>query len=397
MKKIQLILSLYYYIFLSKVFYYLLSSKKKNTKTVCYFAAFSEENAGFHWRVKKWSEILQKNEFDVKISLAIKSRHFYSEYEQDPSSFLIKYLKNRFWEIIQSRKYETVIVRRELLLFNDYGNLFLEKLLLKFHPNAILDFDDDIAFSKNEPRKIKNRYGKLLFENGHKFSSTLKMYNRFIVGSNYLKDYVLSANSKINSESIIVIPTCIDYEKYSKKTYNNSNPSIVFGWIGGNQNLFLLNSIIEPLNRLNRIYNFSLMVISGQLYENKDAHFKITNRQWSLETEIEDLLTIDIGLMPLLETPRDKGKCGFKLIQYMGMGIVSVASAVTVNNDIIEDGISGILVQNENQWFEKLKETIELKSHFSSIGNEARKRIFNNYSFDSKKNHYISFIRHEIK
>jgi len=389
MFKIALLLILHFYKTLSIILPFFVKNSKKEKNSIYYFSIFFPENAGYHWRVKKWADLLEQKRYNVFICQATNKKEFYGLLAINRTLFLIKYLHRRFWQVIASRKYETVIVRRELLFQNDYGNLFLEKLLLKIHPNTILDFDDDIAYAKKEPRKIDNFYAKVLQENGNKFLESITMYKRFFVGSNYLKKYVLEKNP---SAKIEVIPTCVDYEKYEAKKYDLDKEEIVFGWVGGNHNLFLLENIIEPLNKIAEKHKISLLVISGRKYKNEKARFNIVNKQWSLETEIVDIKRMDIGLMPLLNTPRDKGKAGFKLIQYMGLGIVSVASAVTVNCDIVDDNKNGFLVF-EDDWSGVLSKVIEQKDEFSGIGKKAMSKIQNNYSFNSNLSQILSLLK----
>ncbi len=387
MSKITFLISIYFYLFLSKVLPFFLS-KKKIPNSILYLPTFFSENAGYHWRVYKWAELLKKENYTVDILTATHKEEFYTLLEKDRSKFLTKYLHKRFWQVLKARNYETVIVRRELLLYNEYGNLFLEKLLLKMHPNTILDFDDDIAYSKKEPREVTSLYGKMSFENGSKFTESLQMYQQFFVGSNYLKKYVLNINPSAN---ILVLPTCVDYEQYEPKKYNLPKEEIVFGWVGSNGNQFLIDSIIEPLNEIAKKHAISLLLISGKPYQNKKANFRINNIPWSLETEIEDIKKMDIGLMPLLNTNRDKGKAGFKLIQYMGLGVVSIASAVTVNKEIVKDDEDSYLVVN-NEWLKTLKKAIENKQ-LEDIGKLAFLKIKTEYSFNANTNKLILFLK----
>ena len=225
-------------------------------------------------------------------------------------------------------------------------------------------------------------------ENGSKFTDSLKLYNWFFVGSEYLKNYVIKKN---NEAKVEVIPTCVDYEKYEPKVYNLQKEEIVFGWIGGNHNLNLLDIIIAPLNKIAEKHKISLLVISGIEYNNERANFNIINKQWSLETEIEDIKLIDIGLMPLKNTKEDKGKAGFKLIQYMGLGVVSIASAVTVNRDIIDNEINGFLVYDD-QWELVIEKCIQNHLKFEHYGHEARKKILKSYSFIANFDDYKNFL-----
>jgi glycosyltransferase involved in cell wall biosynthesis len=75
---------------------------------------------------------------------------------------------------------------------------------------------------------------------------------------------------------------------------------------------------------------------------------------WSEETEVARIQDMDIGLMPIADTPWAQGKCGYKLIQYMACGLPVVASPVGVNAGIVEHGVNGFLATTTAQWREAL-------------------------------------------
>lgn len=387
-------ISLYSCIFLSKVLSLFHSKIDKRPQSILYLENFPVENAGYQYRALKWSEILNKNGFDVEIwTLYSKKTDFDEKRKVKPfSTFLLKSLWIRFFQVWKSRQYETIIVRRELLFFNDYGNLFLDRWLLKIHPNAILDFDDDIAAAKKQPKKITTWYGQLMREHGNKFNETIKMYKYFIVASNYLKERVITTNPKINENQINVIPTCVDYDKYSPKKYPEKIDRINFGWIGGDHNYPQLRLIIPILNELYELYDFKLIVIGGSEFKSQ-ARFEVDFIRWSQETEVESLYNIDIGLMPLDETIESKGKGGFKLIQYMGLGIVSVASDITINDEIIGEKDNGFLVKSTQDWKRILEELLSFQHNLKVIGENCRVRIIQKYSFTGNKRKYINFIK----
>lgn len=360
------------------------------SKSILFLPAFFPENSGYHWRVKKWAELLENKGYHVSILTATNKKEFYNLRFSNYPLFLQRYMWRRFIHVLKSRNYETVIARRELLIFNDYGNLFMEKLLIHIHPNAILDFDDDISAAKNQPKAIKNWYARLMGEHGNKFNETLRLYNRFIVASNYLKERVLNENPNINPNRITVIPTCVDYDKYPPKVYPNQIEQIVFGWIGGDHNYPQLQRIIPVLNNLKNTFNFKLIVIGGTRFKSR-AEFEVEFIPWSLETEVENLYKIDIGLMPLEENKVTKGKGGFKLIQYMGLGIVSVASGVTINKEIITDEEDSFLVFEDN-WETVLNKVLKQEEYYSNIGKKSANKIKKNYSISGNAKKYINHI-----
>lgn len=381
-------------------FYFLVSVVKlfigkngfPNDNSVFFYENFPFENAGYQYRANKWAEILRKEGYKVEIKTIVKDKKRFQFFLNNRYQyFLMQSMIKRLGHIISSLNYETVIVRRELLLFNDYGNLFLEKFLLSIHPNIILDFDDDISASKREPRKITS-FGKLLLENGNKFKNSLELYRRFIVASNHLKKKVLKENLAIKPDDVLVIPTCVDYNRFEPKVYQKDKKELIFGWIGGNHNYYLLESLLPDLEKISNEFKIKLIVIGGEPFPT-DKKMEVDFIPWSLETEVQTLKKIDVGLMPLFDDEGCRGKGGFKLIQYMGLGIVSLATGLTINNEIVDDGENGFLVPPGADWYPYLKKVILAKADFARIGANARQKIIEGYTFSSNAQKYIDFIK----
>ncbi|HPX76652.1 MAG TPA: hypothetical protein PLW77_08720, partial [Bacteroidales bacterium] len=167
-----------------------------------------------------------------------------------------------------------------------------------------------------------------------------------------------------------------------------------FGWIGGDHNYHLLQDIIPVLNNLSKDYKFKLLVIGGKKFEAK-TNFEIDFRKWSLKTEIEDLMDIDVGLMPLKNNETSKGKGGFKLLQYMGLGIVGVAFNLTINKEIVTNYENSFLYSDNEELFLILSQILSNKFNLKNIGKKAKENIEKNYTFTANKVKYIDFIKNE--
>jgi len=118
----------------------------------------------------------------------------------------------------------------------------------------------------------------------------------------------------------------------------------------------------------------------------------VIKKQWDFEDEIQDLHSLDIGLMPLIDDPWSRGKCGFKLLQYMASGIPSVSSPVGVNKEIIKDGVNGMLATEESEWIEKITMLIKDANLRNSIAKRGRKRVVENYSLDENSKELITLF-----
>lgn len=392
MRKVIFLVTIWFFSFISFFTRKLCKKSDKHRKAIAYFPCFFKENAGFHWRVEKWSEILKENQINTKIFFAL-SQKDWVKIKSGNHLVAIKITIRRFFQILKSKRFSTVIVRREILPFNDYGNLFLEKLLIHFHPNAILDIDDDLAASKNQPKKITNWYGRLSLENGNKFNESLKFYSNFLVASKYLKDKVKTVNPKW--KKITVIPTCIDYNMYEFKKHKNPVP--VIGWIGSDYNYPQLDKLLPILKSISKEYKFKLVVVGGEEYVRDEANFEIEFKKWSLKKEKEYINGFDIGVMPLDNSKQSKGKGGFKLIQYLAMGVTPIASEITINKDILCDERYGFLAKDPEEWRRFLVKALNNENLRKKISKNARKRAIEHYTFVSNKEKYLNAINSAVE
>lgn len=387
------IVILYIGVFTAKFIPFFLRRKSPKKNTILYFAAFYPTNAGYHWRVAEWQKRLIEKGFDVVVFRASNETDFLQKSTIQHIFFLIRFGFKRFGQVIQSRQFETVIVRRELLIFNDYGNLFLEKLLLNYHPNAVLDIDDDLSAAKNQPKKINHLFGKICLENGDKFNETLKMYRYFTVASPNLKERILTVNTAISEQDILDLPTCVNYNENSQTKDYTYDKTLQFGWIGGDYNYPQLDLIIPVLEKLSKEFPFELIVIGGKKYATKTSfttHFK----KWSLTDEIAHLQAIDIGLMPLTNDAESMGKGGFKMIQYMGLGIVSIASSIGINKHIVTNGHDSFLANDSKDWETIFRKILSKEVDLTTIGAHAREKIAAKYSYTAHTVSLIQFIHY---
>jgi glycosyltransferase involved in cell wall biosynthesis len=97
-------------------------------------------------------------------------------------------------------------------------------------------------------------------------------------------------------------------------------------------------------------------------------------RGWSEAAEVEEIQSFDVGIMPLTDGPWERGKCGFKIIQYQACGVPVVASPVGANRDIIVDGVNGLLASDTEEWvraLDLLRSDGELRRRLGSAGRES--------------------------
>lgn len=278
----------------------------------------------------------------------------------------------RIWAcIFLVYRYDYIVVHREVApLGPPIFEWIITKILLK---KVIFDFDDAIwipatSESNQLVTKIKCFWKTKLI---------CKWAYKIAAGNQYLADYALQYNNHV-----IVVPTCVDTEHRYNRLVNHAVSIPVIGWTGSHSTLKYLDEVFPVLKKLDEHYNFEFLVIC-----NKPPQFKLRGLkyiEWNELTEIEDLSKVNIGIMPLVPDAWSEGKCGFKIIQYLALGIPAVASPVGVNKRIIEPGISGFLCQNENEWFKELHRLLHQEELRIKMGVVGKKKINAEFSIQVK-------------
>jgi glycosyltransferase involved in cell wall biosynthesis len=151
-----------------------------------------------------------------------------------------------------------------------------------------------------------------------------------------------------------------------------------------------LNEVLPVLKALEEKVSFEFCVISNiaPAFELKSLRFV----PWKKETEVQDLLRFNIGIMPLTEDPWSKGKCGFKALQYMSLGIPALVSPVGVNKVIVDNDINGFICSNYSEWLEGLEVLISNISKRETMGKAAKEKVKFNYSVKANTKNFLSLF-----
>jgi glycosyltransferase involved in cell wall biosynthesis len=80
------------------------------------------------------------------------------------------------------------------------------------------------------------------------------------------------------------------------------------------------------------------------------------------------------------DEPWERGKCGFKLIQYMACGVPVVASPVGVNCEIVEPGVNGFLARTTEEWAQVLRTLQDHGGLRQRMGQAGRLKVEEGYS-----------------
>lgn len=290
--------------------------------------------------------------------------------------FILMGFLKRIFLMFRLKKYDYVFIHREA---SPIGPPIFEFIIAKVLKKKIIyDFDDAIWLS-NTSSANKIVAGIKWHQ---KVNSICKWAYKVSCGNEYLANYAKQFNSNVE-----IIPTTVDTEKVHNKTKNQDTKELVLGWTGTHSTIKYLYGLEVLLAERQEKYEFQFIVISNKEPEFKTLKYKYI--AWQKDTEIEDLLEMNIGIMPLKTDKWSQGKCGFKAIQYMSLGIPAIVSNVGVNNKIVDDKVNGFVCSSEKEWkdaFEQLFSNTKLRKGF---GKKAQVKIEENYSTKSQQKNYL--------
>jgi glycosyltransferase involved in cell wall biosynthesis len=233
--------------------------------------------------------------------------------------------------------------------FIPYINIRIHKYLALFKCKIIYEYDDAL-FLTHKP-KTKTKY-------------LISVADYVICGNEFLYNYAIRYN-----ENAVIIPTVVDKETYKNVEARKNKNDFIIGWIGAPTTIKNLDIVLEPLNRImeefpETKFKYICDEEHGYLERVKNSFFV----KWDLNTYLDELNEIDIGIMPLYDDEFNKGKCGFKLMQYIALGKPVIASPIGVNNDIIKKSKAGYLCSGDEEWYSTIKKIytdLELRKRLS--------------------------------
>jgi glycosyltransferase involved in cell wall biosynthesis len=210
------------------------------------------------------------------------------------------------------------------------------------------------------------------------------------VGNTFLREEVLKVDPQ---KQVFLIPTSIDSTLYPKKKKVLDSGKIILGWIGTKGNLRYLKQL-EPVFETiaKRFPGIRLKVVSNDRY---DSPFLPTiQKPWRLEEENEDLISFEIGLMPLSDDLWSRGKCGLKIVQYLSVGVPVVCTPVGVNCDIVQDGENGFWARHHQEWVDRLTTLIQDPALRQKMGMRGMEVIERGYSLAVTSEKFLKVLQH---
>jgi hypothetical protein len=299
--------------------------------------------------------------------------------QRDVRGILVAY-KNRIRSLLKRTDADVIWLQKEAL---PWVPAAIEQSLLPRNIPLIVDYDDAVfhrydGHSSALIRKIMSK----------KIAQVMGRANLVVVGNDYLRDYALFAGAR----SVEVVPTVIDADAYAPRSMPMKDETVTVGWVGTPETWkSCVSSFLPEIQSALAGLDAHLMAVGAGSAANKAAG--VINREWSENREIGNIQEMDIGIMPLPNKPWMRGKCGYKLIQYMACGLPVIASPVGANRDIVDHGVNGLLAATPEEWVTALETLVNNIKLRQQMGARARVLVQEQYSLQVQGPRIVDLLK----
>lgn len=263
-----------------------------------------------------------------------------------------------------------------------------EKIFVPRKAKVVADYDDAVYLTYETHKSIAVR--KLL---GSKIRNVMHRSDLVLAGNYEIARYA----SRSRAKNVELFPTVVNVNDYQSAAvsvpHKSADAKVIIGWIGTpvTWRAFVVDKL-SLLRDVTATTGAEFWAIGAPYEANDSAAGWIRFFPWSEETELQLLAEIDIGIMPLVDTPWARGKCGYKLLQHMAMASPVVASPVGVNSLIVSDGQNGYLASSDSEWTESLERLIQNPGRRKRMGQKALARVEESYDLERHTKNLVRFF-----
>jgi glycosyltransferase involved in cell wall biosynthesis len=317
---------------------------------------YGRKGASSRLRFLQYLPYLKSRGIEVTANSLLDDRYLASVYAGMRPSYarIVASMGERMRMLLGARRYDLIWFEAELFPFLP---AFTERRLSVPY---VVDYDDAIfhRYDRHESSFVR----RLLAD---KIDGVMRHSALVVVGNEYLAERaVRSCAPRVEK-----LPTAVDLSRYPA-IHRDGGESFVVGWIGTPITSTFLHEIAPALRAIN-----GLRLVTLGAREISVPGVDLDVRSWTEETETREIAGFDVGIMPLPDTDWERGKCGYKLIQYMASGLPVIASPVGINRVLVEHGKNGFLATTPQEWelaLRELKKNAQLRKEMGELG---RRRV----------------------
>lgn len=358
-----------------------------NNNKILLLARYGISGASTRVRSLQYFSYLRKHGYKVTYSPLLGESYLKQLYSGEPINVItiIRRYFERAWLLLKIicklEKFDIIWIEYEIYAWMPP---IAENLLRLLRVPFFVDYDDAVFHKYDKHKNWIVRYFL-----GNKIDRVMQNASMVIAGNDYIKHRAQKAEAK----KIRLVPTVVDINRYKKGKIRKSNNIFTIGWIGSPSTSKYIELLYDVLLALNNRVEYRFVVVgAGEIHL---PGVPVEYRPWQLSTEVADIQSFDVGLMPLPNGFFEKGKCGYKLIQYLACEVPVIASPVGVNTKIVDHGINGFIAETADEWLTHLKYIALNPDAREEMGIMGRRKIVEYYSSQVMAPRLLSCI-HDI-
>ncbi len=329
---------------------------------------YSRLGASSRLRTLQYEPWLSEAGFEVEYDALFDDAYVSSIYQgKKKSTELAKYYAARIFRLIHRRKPSLVWIEYEGFPWVPW---IPEKFFYPSGVPVVADYDDAVFHRYDlHSRRAVN------WALSEKIDRVMRYSDLVTAGNSYLLERARSAGAK----HVEFVPTVVDLNAYQVSIQPNAGKRPTVGWVGTPETWAAFGADLHA-RLINTLHdqNARFKALGGGL--NCCTNGTLDVVPWTEQSEVAEIQSMDIGVMPLSDTPWSRGKCGYKLIQYLACGLPVVASPVGVNANIVEHGVNGFLATTEQEWNEAITTLLRDPDLRHRMGQAGRRKVEERYS-----------------
>lgn len=299
---------------------------------------YDSRGASSRLRMLQYLPFLRAAGIQVTMAPLFDNRYLENLYAGRPAH--AGYIAAAYWQrlkhLLSCRKFDLIWLDKELF---PWLPAWVEAAFFRQGIPVAVDYDD-ATFHRYDQHKnpcVRKFLGK-------KISGIMRRAALVVAGNDYLAEHACASGAR----QVEILPTVIDLDRYPPDAVRRARPFTI-GWIGIPVTATdYLSGIANALRTLQQAIQCRVLLVGPDNVQLDGVH--LDWQPWSETTEVSSILDFDVGIMPLPDRPFERGKCGYKLIQYMACARPVVASPIGVNNQLVQDGVNGFLATDTRAW-----------------------------------------------
>lgn len=348
------------------------------TRRVLALFKYGAEAASTRQRLLQFAPYLAANGFDIHSAPLLGDEYVRALASAHPAGrgAILRAYAKRLMTLFEARRYDVVWLHYELF---PYLPAAFERLLRAVNRPVVLDFDDAVFHQYDDAGSTIRR--ALL---RGKIATAIRGADVVTAGNAYLAAYASRYGADVR-----IIPTVVDTDQYLPADTRPATP--VLGWIGSPSTWAYVEPVLPHILPVVARHGAEFHAIGAG--PRARATPGVHAFDWTEASEIARVQAMTVGIMPVPDEQWARGKCGYKLIQYMACGLPTLASPVGVNREIVGDGTTGFFAESGEEWANGVDRLLGDPDLCARLGRVGRERAVQSYSVASQRDAVLSALR----